>query len=43
MPSGPLQHFRVLDVSRVRSGPTAVRQFAERGARVVKVEWLQVA
>lgn len=40
MPSGPLQRFRVLDVSRVRSGPTAVRQFADRGAQVIKVEGL---
>ncbi len=43
MPSGLLQRFRVLDVSCVRSGPTAVRQFADWAARVIKVEWLRVA
>ncbi len=43
MPSGPLQRFRVLDVSRVRSGPTAVRQFADWGAQVIKVEGLDEA
>ena len=43
MPTGPLQRFKVLDVSRVRSGPTAVRQFADWGAQVVKVEALDEA
>ncbi len=39
MPStGPLSRFRVLDLTRVRSGPTAVRQFADWGADVVMVE-----
>lgn len=34
----PLERFRVLDLTRVRAGPTAVRQFADWGARVVMVE-----
>ncbi|MDH3231341.1 MAG: CoA transferase [Alphaproteobacteria bacterium] len=36
--SDALSHIRVLDVTRVRSGPTAVRQFADWGADVIKVE-----
>ncbi|MEP7210499.1 MAG: CaiB/BaiF CoA-transferase family protein [Alphaproteobacteria bacterium] len=35
---GPLSRFKVLDLTRVRSGPTAVRQFADWGADVVMVE-----
>ena len=34
----PLGRFRVIDLTRVRSGPTAVRQFADWGADVIKVE-----
>ncbi len=34
----PLSRFRVLDLTRVRSGPTAVRQFADWGADVVMIE-----
>ncbi|MBV7482294.1 CaiB/BaiF CoA-transferase family protein [Bordetella sp. BOR01] len=34
----PLDRFTVLDLSRVRSGPTAVRQFADWGADVIKIE-----
>jgi crotonobetainyl-CoA:carnitine CoA-transferase CaiB-like acyl-CoA transferase len=34
----PLERFRVLDLSRVRAGPTAVRQFADWGAQVLMVE-----
>ncbi len=36
----PLSRFRVLDLTRVRSGPTAARQFADWGADVVMVEAL---
>jgi len=36
--SGPLSRFTVLDASRVRAGPTAVRFFADMGARVIKLE-----
>jgi crotonobetainyl-CoA:carnitine CoA-transferase CaiB-like acyl-CoA transferase len=34
----PLSRFKVLDLTRVRAGPTAVRQFADWGADVVMVE-----
>lgn len=34
----PLSRFKVLDLTRVRSGPTAVRQFADWGADVIMVE-----
>ena len=34
----PLGRFRVLDLTRVRAGPTAVRQFADWGAEVIMVE-----
>jgi crotonobetainyl-CoA:carnitine CoA-transferase CaiB-like acyl-CoA transferase len=34
----PLERFTVVDLTRVRSGPTCVRQFADWGARVIKVE-----
>jgi len=34
----PLERFKVLDLTRLRSGPTAVRQFADWGAQVLMVE-----
>jgi crotonobetainyl-CoA:carnitine CoA-transferase CaiB-like acyl-CoA transferase len=36
--SRALSRFTVLDLSRVRSGPTAVRQLADWGANVIKIE-----
>lgn len=36
--NGPLSRFTILDASRVRAGPTAVRLFADMGARVIKLE-----
>ena len=38
MNQGPLARFKVIDLSRVRAGPTAVRQLADWGAQVIKVE-----
>ncbi len=34
----PLERFTVIDLTRARSGPTAVRQLADMGASVIKVE-----
>jgi crotonobetainyl-CoA:carnitine CoA-transferase CaiB-like acyl-CoA transferase len=36
--STALQRFTILDLTRVRAGPTAVRQLADWGANVIKVE-----
>jgi crotonobetainyl-CoA:carnitine CoA-transferase CaiB-like acyl-CoA transferase len=39
MPSPlPLSRFKVIDLTRVRAGPTAVRQLADWGAEVIKIE-----
>ena len=35
---GPLSRFTILDASRVRAGPAAIRTFADLGARVIKLE-----
>jgi crotonobetainyl-CoA:carnitine CoA-transferase CaiB-like acyl-CoA transferase len=36
--SAALKRFRILDLSRVRAGPTCVKQFADFGADVIKIE-----
>ena len=34
----PLSRFKVIDLTRARAGPTAVRQLADWGAEVLKIE-----
>src|SRR4030081_1727022 len=36
--SPALSRLRILDLSRVRAGPTCVKQFADFGADVIKIE-----
>jgi crotonobetainyl-CoA:carnitine CoA-transferase CaiB-like acyl-CoA transferase len=36
--SSALSHITVIDLTRVRAGPTAVRQLADWGAKVIKIE-----
>jgi len=39
----PLSKYTVLDLTRARAGPTAVRQMADWGARVIRVEAIDSA
>ena len=38
MLSQPLSSCKIIDLSRVRAGPTAVRQLSDWGAQVIKIE-----
>lgn len=37
-PARPLERFTVIDMTHVRSGPAAVRQLGDWGARIIRVE-----
>ena len=39
----PLSKYTVLDLTRARAGPTAVRQMADWGARVIRIEAIDSA
>src|SRR5882672_5360777 len=41
--SNALARFTVIDLTRVRAGPTCVRQLADWGAKVIKVELPEAA
>jgi crotonobetainyl-CoA:carnitine CoA-transferase CaiB-like acyl-CoA transferase len=41
--SQALSRFTVLDLTRVRAGPTCVRQLADWGANVIKIDALQLS
>ena len=34
----PLSDYKIIDLTRVRSGPTSVKQLSDWGAKVIKVE-----
>ena len=37
-PGGAFEGLRVIDLAQVRSGPTCVKQFADFGADVIRIE-----
>src|SRR5881394_2565791 len=39
-PARALEHIKVVDLTRARSGPTCIRQLSEMGAQVIKVKAL---
>jgi len=36
--AGPLEHLRIIDLSRVVAGPLATQIFSDYGAEVIKIE-----